>query len=324
MNLRAKSIQELRRQGLLNAYYLVKPFIPRWLQIRARSRLILQQRLKYSSVWPIDPEAAVPPLRWSAWPHRKRFALVLTHDVDTARGRDRCGRIATLEEDLGFRSSFNFVSEGYTVPAPLRLDLTSRGFEVGIHGIKHNGNPFRSRTVFRAQAVKINNYLKKWGAVGFRCPSMYHNLDWIGELDIEYDSSTFDTDPFEPQPDGMKTIFPFLVTGRSGRKLYVELPYTLPQDFTLFILMKQTNIDIWKRKLDWIAQSGGMALINCHPDYMNFDKRKCALEEYPAGYYEEFLRYVMNEYKNEYWHALPRGMAQFVLESYGEAEEKFA
>ena len=39
----------------------------------------------------------------------------------------------------------------------------------------------------------------------------------------------------------------------------------------LFILMKEKNIDIWKQKLDWISEHSGMALLNTHPDYMNFD-----------------------------------------------------
>ena len=45
--------------------------------------------------------------------------------------------------------------------------------------------------------------------------------------------------------------------------------------------MKEKNIDIWKQKLDWIAENGGMALVNAHPDYMNFDGGKLGIEEYP-------------------------------------------
>ena len=93
-------------------------------------------------------------------------------------------------------------------------------------------------------------------------------------LNIEYDSSTFDTDPFEAQPDGVKSVFPFWVAGISPRVGYVELPYTLPQDFTLFILLKEKDITIWKQKLSWIAKKGGMALVITHPDYMNFDGRE--------------------------------------------------
>ncbi len=40
---------------------------------------------------------------------------------------------------------------------------------------------------------------------------MLRNLDWLHDLDVQYDASTFDTDPFEPQPDGRHTMFPFRV-----------------------------------------------------------------------------------------------------------------
>ena len=46
----------------------------------------------------------------------------------------------------------------------------------------------------------------------------------------------------------------------------MELPYTLPQDSTMFNVLQETSPDIWKKKLDWIAQRGGMVLVNVHPD----------------------------------------------------------
>ena len=135
-----------------------------------------------------------------------------------------------------------------TYRAVLRQDLVRNGFEVGVHGLKHDGKLFVSKKAFARQAVRINHYLKAWDSVGFVSPSMHHNLDWMHELNIAYDTSTFDTDPFEPQPDGVGTIFPFAVPGNNGHAGYIELPYTLPQDFTLFVLMKERNIDIWKKK----------------------------------------------------------------------------
>ena len=46
--------------------------------------------------------------------------------------------------------------------------------------------------------------------------------------------------------------------------------------------MQRQDIDTWKKKLDWIAEKGGMVLINTHPDYMVFDRRTRAVEEFPA------------------------------------------
>lgn len=291
-------------------FYSIKPLIPRSLQLLLRRRTVVWKRRRCTAVWPIDERAAAVPEGWPGWPEGKRFALVLTHDVDTARGQDRCLDLAKIEKDLGFRSSFNFVPRRYEVSAPLRERLTEEGFEIGVHGLYHDGRYFTSRSLFCERARQINAYLRQWGAVGFRAPSMLHNLDWIGDLDIEYDASTFDTDPFEPQADGVGTIFPFLVPRADGRSPYVELPYTLPQDFTLFVLLREDGIGTWKRKLAWVSDHGGMALLNVHPDYMAFDKRP-GIEEYPAAYYREFLEHVRSVYGYQFWHGLPREAARW-------------
>src|SRR5208283_1150115 len=128
---------------------------------------------------------------------------------------------------------------------------------------------------------------KEWGVAGFRSAFMLHKLTWLHDLDIQYDASTFDTDPFEPQPDGAGTIFPFWIPrpkveiGNRKSEIgnqtsvqssafglqpsgagYVELPYTLPQDSTLFLVLRERTPEIWLRKLDWIVQHGGMALVD--------------------------------------------------------------
>lgn len=233
------------------------------------------------------------------------------HDVDTRKGLKRCFALAAIEEKLGFRSSFNFVPERYDVSPAIRHRLSIRGFEIGLHGLKHDGKLYNNEKTFKKRALKINRYLKDWQCVGFRSPAMHHNLDWIHHLNIEYDASTFDTDPFEPQCDGVKTIFPFRVNGRQPKSGYIELPYTMPQDFTLFILMEEKNTRIWKEKLDWIVSNGGMALLTTHPDYMVFDDKKAGTEEYPVEFYAGFLKHIRNKYKNQYWHPLPKDLAAF-------------
>jgi hypothetical protein len=83
----------------------------------------------------------------------------------------------------------------------------------------------------------------------------------------------------------------------------------------LFILIQERNIDIWKNKLDWIADHGGMALLNIHPDYLNFDNKQ-HYEEYPVRYYEEFLEYIKCKYKEPYWNVLSRDMSRFWAKKY--------
>ena len=292
-------------------FYFLKPLLPRPGQIAVRRWLIRRKLPRVANVWPIDESSSRLPHGWEGWPNGKQFALVLTHDVDTQRGQERCRDLAALEADYGFRSSFNFVPERYKVSEDLRDYLTSAGFEVGVHGLLHDGKYFNSRDFFRERAQRINRYIREWGAAGYRSPSMLRNMKWFHDLDIRYDASTFDTDPFEPDPEGVGTIFPFWVESETPGKGYMELPYTLPQDFTLFILMKNTGIDIWKKKLDWIAKHGGMALLNVHPDYMAFGG-KIGLEEYPARYYSDFLQHVKSAYGDTFWPAIPREMAAFM------------
>jgi hypothetical protein len=306
-------------------YFGLKPLIPRGIRMKVRSRVAQRIRKRVMDVWPIMPGSESPPEGWPGWPDGKKFAFVLTHDVEDRAGLSKCRQLMQLELGLGFRSSFNFIPEGnYNVPRELRGELTRNGFEVGIHDLKHDGWLFESRREFSQRATRINRYLAEWQAVGFRSAFMLHKLDWLHELDIEYDASTFDTDPFEPQPEGRHTIFPFsvprpntnhssLVTNHSPDPGpgYVELPYTLPQDSTLFLLLKEKTPEIWMRKLDWIAQHGGMALVNVHPDYLCFDDAMTRSMEYPVTHYKSFLEYVSRQYDGAFWNTTPRKVAQF-------------
>jgi hypothetical protein len=294
------------------AFYTLKPFIPRPVQIFLRRQLALHVRRKNGYLWPIDPLAVKPPGGWPGWPDGKKFALLLSHDVDTAKGYNDALKLADIEEEMGFRSTFNFVPERYGVVAlDLLGELKQRGFGIGVHGLKHDGKLFNSRKIFDERAPQINAYLKKWGTRGFATPSMIRNHDWMHELDIDHCVSTFDTDPFEPQPEPVGRIFPFWVPTTLPNQGFVELPYTLPQDSTLFVILQEKTIDIWKCKLDWIVEKQGMALLITHPDYMKIGGDKCQLEEYPADYYTEFLQYLKNRYHGQYWHPLTMEMARF-------------
>jgi glycosyltransferase involved in cell wall biosynthesis/peptidoglycan/xylan/chitin deacetylase (PgdA/CDA1 family) len=295
---------------LLNkAYYLLKPLIPWRLRTLLRRNRAERLRVQFADVWPIDPRSAVAPPNWPGWPEGKKFAFVLSHDVEWTKGYERVEKLMAVEQKHGFRSSFNFVPErDYRVSKPLRDRLVREGFEIGVHGLYHDGKLYSSKAEFARRAARIREYAKEWGAVGFRSPLMQHNLSWLHDLEMEYDSSTFDTDPFEPEPDGFGTIFPFWVECPNGDG-FVELPYTLPQDFGLFIVLREKTIDIWKKKVDWIAEHGGMALLNTHPDYLCFDGTPQA-DEVPISLYEELLTYVREKYSGQYWAALPREVAQ--------------
>ena len=309
--------------NLFRLYYTVKPLIPR--KVRWILRRVHAHRINKVAAgeWPIKPGSEKPPAGWPGWPEGKKFAFVLTHDIESQKGLDKVRELAEVEMELGFRSSFNFIPEGeYRVPKELRDWLVDNGFEVGIHGLVHDGKLYSSRSIFEKRAKKINGYIKEWNATGFRSPLMHRNLEWLHQMDITYDSSTFDTDPFEPQPDGCDTIFPFLVSkeGSGKSNTYIEIPYTLPQDSTLFLLLREKSPAIWKEKLDWLAERGGMALSNIHPDYIQFDGEANSWDTYPVEFVREFLTEVKTTYKDEYWHPLPRELAGFMDSVYQKNE----
>jgi len=296
------------------AYYFLKPVLPWRLRLALRRWRANRRRRAFADVWPIDPRAGRTPPGWPGWPDGKRFALVLTHDVEGSKGVSRVERLMNLEQIHGFSSCFNFVPEGeYRTPEAVRKRLDEAGFEVGIHGLEHDGKLYSSKEIFAAKASRIREYRKQWKASGFRSPLMQHKLGWLHALGVEYDASTFDTDPFEPEPDGASTIFPFWVPGPNGSG-YVDLPYTLVQDFNLFGVLREQNIDIWKQKVDWVAEHGGMVLLNTHPDYMCFGG-KHERDEYPVSFYEDFLLYVREKYEGSYWSALPREVARYYRET---------
>jgi hypothetical protein len=181
-----------------------------------------------------------------------------------------------------------------------------------VHDLYHDGRLYRSRKVFEQRLPRINEFLAQWQTRGFSSGSMLHNLSWIGELDIDYDISTYDVDPFEPQACGLGRIFPCWVQPPNRKRPgFAELPYTIPQDFTVFILLREKNNAIWRRKLDWIAEKGGMALIKTHPDYMAFSAKDRHIDRYPVEHYTDFLDYVQSRYKDEFWLASPSAVASY-------------
>jgi hypothetical protein len=299
--------------GLLTrAYFRLKPFIPRRVRLALRRRRARGIVDRCGGIWPIDAAAAAAPAGWRGWPEGNRFALVITHDVESRDGLAKVLPLARLEVAAGLRSSFNFIPEGpYDDPADLRAWLEEHGFEVGVHDLNHDGRLYGSRRGFREKAGRINHYLDEWRAVGFRSGFMLRQLDWLHDLNLVYDASTFDTDPFEPQPDGSGTIFPFLVKPEEGAgDGYVELPYTLPQDSTLFLLLGEESAAIWKRKLDWIAEHGGLALVNIHPDYIDFAGKRSS-SCYPSALVKDLLDHLCSRYRGQFWNPLARDLARW-------------
>ncbi len=302
---------ERRKGASLKAYYFAKPLIPRRIQLAVRRRYIARQAQQQFPQWPIEPVVVdlvreyvsetirangdVAPPSCAFWPDGKRFAFVITHDIEWDTGLRRAPALAAMEKRHGFVSSWNVVPERYLIDWSILNALRADGFELGLHGLKHDGKLFTSRKTFESRIPLMRAYAEKWKLVGFRSPSTLRNPDWMHLLPFEYDSSFPDTDPYEPQPGGCCTIWPYFFDN------VVELPLTMPQDHTLFDILGQKDISSWQLKAEWIIRHGGLVLMNIHPDYMMTDDR--------LALYEEFLVW-MKSFDGMY-HALPMDVARW-------------
>jgi hypothetical protein len=297
------------RRAALGAYYRLRPLIPRPAQIALRRRLARIQGRREFPRWPLETalhdlydwtlqlacevaDAELPAI--APWPGGRRWALVLTHDVETAVGYRNIHLMRGVEEELGFRSSWNLIPRrDYTVDEATVRDLAGAGFEVGVHGLFHDGRDLESPETFERRLPEMRSYAERWGAVGFRSPATHRDWGLMSRLGFDYDSSFPDTDPYEPQPGGCCSLLPFEIGD------VVELPITLPQDHTLFVILRREDETVWVEKTEAIRGLGGLALLDAHPDYM--------LEPRLLDLYRRFLHRYRDD--DSVWHALPREVA---------------
>jgi hypothetical protein len=299
-----RSLAPAVRRVAVAAYYRARPLLPRGAQISVRRVFShVQARVRFPR-WPVETalhdlyatlfddltQVAGEPVPFlSPWPNGRTWALVLTHDVETAAGYEKIQVLRDMELDIGYRSSWNFVPKRYVTDDALVDELTRGGFEVGIHGLYHDGRDLETMATLQRRLPAIRSYADRWHAVGFRAPSTYRVWEWMPLLGFEYDTSYPDTDPFQPQSGGCCSLLPYF------NQDTVELPITLPQDHTIFELLNKPDASLWIEKAEHIRDQGGMALALTHPDYLD--------ERLLAGYRRLLARFGDD---STVWRALPR------------------
>jgi hypothetical protein len=291
----------------MRSYYAVRPALPRSLQLQMRRGFSrIQARVAFPR-WPVEPGLhdlyellfrliadafgePVPAI--GPWPRGKQWALVLTHDVEHAEGYDAIPLMRAIEERMGYRSAWYLVPErDYAVDDAVVADLQTHGFEVGVHGLHHDGRDL-AHGHFHERLPAVRAWGERWHARGFRSPATHRDWELMPQLPFDYDTSSFDTDPFEPQSGGCCTWLPF------ENRSIVELPLTMTMDHTVFVILRR-GADLWRAKADALRARGGMAMLLTHPDYMREQERLDA--------YEQFLeRYADDETA---WRALPQEVA---------------
>jgi hypothetical protein len=302
-----RSLARPVKTAAVAAYYRARPLLPRAAQISMRRWFSHVQALVRFPRWPVETalhdlyaklfddltQVAGEPVPFlSPWPNGHTWAFVLTHDVETAVGYEKIHVLRDVELDAGYRSSWNFVPKRYVTDDTVVDQLTREGFEVGIHGLYHDGRDLESMAMLQERLPVIRQYADRWHAVGFRSPATYRVWKWMSLLGFEYDSSYPDTDPFQPQSGGCCSLLPYFNQGT------VELPITLPQDHTMFVILDKPDASLWVDKAEHVRKQGGMALLITHPDYLD--------ERLLAAY-----RLLLARYANDStgWRSLPRDVS---------------
>lgn len=295
--------------ALKSLYYRLRPITNRSLRKQIqRLRAAHWQERQFPS-WPVDTTVESVcenlllltlrasgvdriPFIWF-WPDGARGCVSMTHDIETMAGRDFCAQLMDIDDSFGFKSSFQIVPEDrYPVSQEFLTRLRDRGFEVCVQDLNHDGRLFDERNEFLRRVAQINRYGQEYGARGFRSAVLYRNPDWYKDLDFAYDMSMPNVAHLDPQKGGCCTVMPYFI----GNML--ELPLTTVQDYTLFHVLGERSIDLWKTQVEIILAKNGMVSFIVHPDYI--------AEPEPRALYIQLLNLLKElRMREALWFALP-------------------
>jgi hypothetical protein len=296
-------------EPLRDLYYLVREHMPASIKRHLQKAYLSDWKKLPFPAWPVDftvdnlHESLLKllmetsgverlPFIWF-WPDGASSCLVMTHDVETSAGRDFTRQLMELDNSFGFKASFQVIPEKrYEVPGEYVDEIRGRGFEFNVHDLNHDGRLYQERNEFVRRAAKINGYVRQYNARGFRSGAMYRNQDWYDAFEFSYDMSVPNVAHLEPMRGGCCTVMPYCV----GKIL--ELPLTTTQDYSLFHILNDYSIELWKRQLALIRDRNGLMSFITHPDYL-IDRRARSV-------YETLLDYLRKMVSREgIWAALP-------------------
>jgi hypothetical protein len=214
----------------------------------------------------------IPRIRF--WRPGRKFALVVTHDIETRDGLERgSSQLLQVEQRLGIRSTWNVPSDRYPLSGKHLARLAESG-EIGAHDTKHDG-----RIVFLKEDERVSRlgdckksleHVSGASIQGFRAPLLQHNSHLVSALaksGYEYDSSTPSWEMLSPtslNAHGVGTIFPFEMEG------ILEIPVSLPQDHQMIRVAGFSPLEAVEqltRISGWISELGGASVLLVHPDY---------------------------------------------------------
>ncbi len=205
------------------------------------------------------------------YPGNKKFAAVLTHDIESADGVNNINAFRTIERNYNIVSAWSLVSDLYAVQDKILYELIEEGCEIFSHGYMHDGRlPYLSSREIRWRLEHLfleKPWLREY-VKGFRSGQLLRSERLSKEIShvFDYDLTRPDTELYGPyrRTTGCCTVFPFRNSFGT-----IEMPLTIPQDYHLLKICKKTPgelLRIWNEKIDYIENLGGVAVFDIHPD----------------------------------------------------------
>jgi len=245
------------------------------------------------------------------WPEGKRYAVVLTHDVDSEWGFKNPTGIEAFreaEESKGLRSAWLIVSRHESVGRPTLLELLDSGHEIGFHSTYHDHRiAYLCEVEIERQLALAGRFLAEFNCVGFRSPGFHRSESLFRLLDpiIQYDMTLHDSyeDLTSPTPlfEGCSTCFPYRIQETN----ILEIPTTLTEDITLEMrgISPSGAFECQRNLLAEIRKRQGVANLLTHPE-----PHLSARPEWFHSY-DLLLREIAQD--RSAWVALPRELCRW-------------
>jgi hypothetical protein len=235
-----------------------RPF-PRWPTERAVDQMF--EKLMYVALQASSQKRI--PFIWF-WPEAKSSCAIMTHDVETDVGLQFATELMNINDSFNIKSSFQLIPDArYVVSTETLADIRSRGFEINVHDLKHDGHLFNDHEKFRGMASKINDFANRFGSKGFRAGALYRNQAWFDAFQFSYDMSVPNVGHLDPQRGGCCTVMPYFIGS------ILEIPVTTIQDYSLFNVLGTYSQDIWNKQIKNIMNQHGLISFIVHPDYLD-------------------------------------------------------
>jgi len=235
----------------------------------------------------------------------KKYACIVTHDVDTRRGLQRTRCLKKLEENYDVPSAWYIPSKRYKLDLDTIRELANHG-EVGAHDTRHDGKlaqlPKRKLIERLLEAKRTLERIARQPVEGFRAPILQHNfmiIQALEEAGYNYDTSIPTWEPKHPytmKSHGIATTYSLTLNGLT------EIPVTLPQDHQLLNVLGLTPREVTKKWLEMISlikNLGGLCTFLIHPEYK--------LANLKLDFYEELVNTIASD--SEAWITTPSKIA---------------